>query len=195
MVDGNITCKQENNWIGFSFVDTNFEGWMIVMVGNYLLINMNWSYQVQKNSNAPTPRPDVSYLQTKFDNKIGCMGMNLLLKSQQKFSNPSYRSDTVTVNYTRFLPQQLLHTIVSNQNISRREPIRLWVLFNESINIIKNNETITNTVGKWHIYSINNIFIKTEWNIKSSIFDFIQNTPKVIWSHMKYCVVNNNYPQ
>ena len=32
-------------------------------------------------------------------------------------------------------------------------------------------------------------------NIKSSIFDFIWNTPKVNWSHLKYFVVNNHYPR
>ena len=36
--------------------------------------------------------------------------------------------------------------------------------------------------------------MKLSENIKSSIFEFIYNTPKVNWSHMKYCVVNNNYP-
>ena len=32
-------------------------------------------------------------------------------------------------------------------------------------------------------------------NVKSSIFDFICNTKKVNWYHLKYCIVNNNYPQ
>ena len=52
----------------------------------------------------------------------------------------SYISDTVTVNYTQLLPQQLLHTIVNNQNISRKEPSQLWVLVNEAIKMITNNE-------------------------------------------------------
>ena len=33
------SCRQENNWQGFSFVDTNFEGYMIGMVCNHWLMS------------------------------------------------------------------------------------------------------------------------------------------------------------
>ena len=38
----NITCRQENSSIGYSFVGTHFEGWMLGMVCNHLLDKMNW---------------------------------------------------------------------------------------------------------------------------------------------------------
>ena len=66
-----------------------------------------------------------------------------LQQYQQRFINPSYRSDTVTVNNTQSLPQQLLHPISNNQNLSRKEPSQLLVLLNESIDMIKNNEIST----------------------------------------------------
>ena len=72
-------------------------------------------------------------------------------KDQQRFINTSYRLYTVTVNYKRPIPKQLLHTIVSNEKSSFKEPIQLWVLVNEEIHIITNNETTTNIISKWHI--------------------------------------------
>ena len=45
---------------------------------------------------------------------------------QQRFRNPSHISDTVTVNYTRSLPQQWLHTIVNNQNMCSRQTQFQW---------------------------------------------------------------------
>ena len=39
--EGWIICRQENKLIGSFFVDTHFEGWIIGMVGNHLLVKMN----------------------------------------------------------------------------------------------------------------------------------------------------------
>ena len=71
LVDGNIDCRQENNWIGSYFIDTNFYGWMIGMEGNHLLEKMKWPDNVPKKSNAPAPRPSVSYFQKKRDEELG----------------------------------------------------------------------------------------------------------------------------
>ena len=71
-LDGNITCSQENNWIGsFFLVDTNVEGWIIGMVCNHSLEKMNWSCLVMNNTNALAPRTAVSYFETKRDNERG----------------------------------------------------------------------------------------------------------------------------
>ena len=70
----------------FTSVYSNFESWMIGMAGNHLLDNMNWSDLVLKNSNELSPRPAASYFQTKHDDKVGYMGMNILLKSINKGS-------------------------------------------------------------------------------------------------------------
>ena len=59
---------------------------MIGMVGNHLLVKMNWSYHVQKNSNARDLRTAVSYFQMKRNNVISYMGMNLLLNIINKAS-------------------------------------------------------------------------------------------------------------
>ena len=67
---------------------------------------------------------------------------------QQKFSNPFYRSDTVTVNNAQSLPQHLLHTIVNNNIFSCNGPIQLCVLFNEEINMVTTKETTTNMMSK-----------------------------------------------
>ena len=64
----------------FSSVDTNFEGCMIGIAGNHLLVKINLPYFVQKNINTFSPGPSVSYFRMKCDNEVGCMGMNLLLK-------------------------------------------------------------------------------------------------------------------
>ena len=84
-------------------------------------------------------------------------------KYQQSFINRTYRSDTVTVNYTQPLHQQLLHMIINNQNMSRKEPSQLWVLVNEAIKMITNNETTKKMMRKWHITWIN----KTMWIISN----------------------------
>ena len=55
-------------------------------------------------------------------------------KDKQSLSNRLYISDTVVVNYTLSLPQQLLNLIQHSQNKSRKEPIQLWVLLNYHIN-------------------------------------------------------------
>ena len=86
LVDENITCSQENNWIGLSFVDTDLNGWNIGMAGNHLLVKMNWSDQLEKNNNSLSPRQVVSYFQKKCDDKLDYMGMNLLLDSINKGS-------------------------------------------------------------------------------------------------------------
>ena len=71
---------------------------------------------MQKISNALATRRAISYFQTKHDDEGGFMGMNLLPnKYQQRFSNISYTSDNVTVNYTLSLPQQLLNLIQHNR--------------------------------------------------------------------------------
>ena len=95
---------------------------MIDMVGNHLLVNMNWSYHEQKNSNDLSQNPYVSYFQTKRNDKVSLCGNKTSLqnKDQKSFINPSYISDTITVNYTRSLPQHLLHTIINNKNMSRK---------------------------------------------------------------------------
>ena len=54
---------------------------MIGMLGNHLLVKIKLSYHVQKNSNALTPRPVVSYFQTKRDYVISYMGIELFLNS------------------------------------------------------------------------------------------------------------------
>ena len=56
------------------------------MVGNHLLEKMNLSYLMVNNSNDLSPRPAVSYFQTKRDDEVGYMGMKLLLKSINKGS-------------------------------------------------------------------------------------------------------------
>ena len=56
------------------------------MVGNHLLVKMKWSDHVQKNSNDLDLRLAVSYFQTKRDNVIIYMGMNLLLNKINKDS-------------------------------------------------------------------------------------------------------------
>ena len=140
MVDEHITCRKENKWIGSSFFHTNLEDWMIGMLDNHLLAKMNWSDHVLKNSNACSPRPAGGYFHTKRDNVISYMVMNLLLNSINKVPAISpIDKMNVTVNNTWSLPQNLLHTIVNNQNLSHKEPSQLWVLFNEAIDIITNN--------------------------------------------------------
>ena len=65
MGDRNISCRKEKNQIGLSLVDKSFEGFMIGMVGNHLLVKMKWSNHVHKDSNALASRLAVSYFQTK----------------------------------------------------------------------------------------------------------------------------------
>ena len=99
------------------------------MLGNHLLVKMNWSDNVTKNGNARAPRPAVIF-QMKRNKTISYMGMNLLINSIKKVSTtcPIYQM-TVTANYTQYFPQQLLHAIFNNQNLSRcKEPIQLWVI-------------------------------------------------------------------
>ena len=47
---------------------------MIGMLGNHLLVKINWSDHVQKTSNSPNPNPYVSYFQIKLDDKLGLYG-------------------------------------------------------------------------------------------------------------------------
>ena len=113
--------KHPQNFNCFCSVDTNFEGCMIGIVGNHLLAKIILSDNVQKNSNARAPRSVVRYFQRKYNNIIKMYGNEpSSQKYQKRFNNTSYRSDTVTVNYTRSFTQQLLHTIVNNKNVSRK---------------------------------------------------------------------------
>ena len=58
---------------------------MIVMVSNHLLVKMNWSYNVLKNSNALDPRPASSIPEEMWQrNKL--YGNELLLNSINKSS-------------------------------------------------------------------------------------------------------------
>ena len=74
------------NWHDFTSIYSEFEVCIIGMVGNQLLVKMNWSDHVQKNSISCAPWPAVGYFQTKRDNVLSYMGMNLLLKSINKVS-------------------------------------------------------------------------------------------------------------
>ena len=47
---------------------------MIGMIDDHLLVKMNWSYHVQKNSNVPAPRPYVNCFKKKCDDKVGLYG-------------------------------------------------------------------------------------------------------------------------
>ena len=96
------------------YVDTNFEGCMIGMVGNHILEKNIWPVHVQADRQLFSDK-------TQQRNKL--YGNEPLPQHyQQRFINISYRSDTVNVNYKRPLTQQLLHTIINNQNMSRKKP-------------------------------------------------------------------------
>ena len=73
-----------NNWQEFTSIDSDFEVCMIGVVGNHLLVKMNWSDHGQNNSNARATRPAVGYFQRKYDNVISYIGMNLILNSIKK---------------------------------------------------------------------------------------------------------------
>ena len=69
----------------------------------------------------PRSRLSVIFRQSSKMNQA-YMGRNpLLYQDQPRFSNPSYRSDSLTFNYTQSLPQQLLHNIFKNQNMPCKE--------------------------------------------------------------------------
>ena len=118
MVDGNIICRQENNWIGFSFVDKNDEGWMIGVVGNHLLLKMNWSDHVQRNINALAPRPDVIYFQTKQDDELSYMRMKILLNSINKGS--------VIRSIDQILPPSTIHYHSLNSYFTQYSTIKIF---------------------------------------------------------------------
>ena len=87
----------------------------------------DWSDHVLKNSIDHALRPAISYFQTKCYNLISLMEKKLFLNSINKGS--SIYSNNCSVNNTRSFPQQLLHTIINNQNFPcRKEPSQLWVI-------------------------------------------------------------------
>ena len=60
---------------------------MIGMVVNHLLVKMDWSDHLQKNSNDLYLSPDVIYFQTKRNDELGYMEVNLLLNILNKGSS------------------------------------------------------------------------------------------------------------
>ena len=97
---------------------------------------MNWSDNVQKNSNSLAwGRPPVILDKTRRQSRLIWECTFSSKNDQQKFRSLSYISDTVTVNYKWSIHQQLLHSIQHIQKLSHKEPIQLLVLVNYHINL------------------------------------------------------------
>ena len=105
--------KQLNRFL-FSWY--NFKSWMIGMVCNHLLVKMNWSYHVLKNSNSHAPRPAISISdEMRKRNKLnGNEPLNQ--QYQQKFRNLSYRS-----NYCHWQQYTILFLTVTSQHTQQSE--------------------------------------------------------------------------
>ena len=100
---------------------------MIVILGKQLLVNMNLSDHVLKNSNARAPRPAVSFsYETQQRNRIYRNETSPQIRIKTNSAIRPIDQMAVTINNTRLFPKRLLHAIVNNIIFScRKESIQL----------------------------------------------------------------------
>ena len=98
------------------------------------------------------PMSVISYFQTEHDNVITYMGRNLILNSINRGLAIRLYMKKVMILWTKFLHRLQFDTIVNryfnqfstSQHLQRlEEPIQLWVLFDEIIDIFTNKITTT----------------------------------------------------
>ena len=76
--------------------------------------------------------------------------------------NWSYRCNSVEVNNTWSSCKKLPNTSQNRQNLYTMEPCQLWVLINEGIEEITNNETTLGMMIKWHGWYVKKIRIRKD---------------------------------
>ena len=99
----------------FSFVDTKFESFIIDILGNHLLVKMNWSDHVQKTSNAPAPKPDVSCFQTKLDDKLALYGK----EPSPKLVPTKFQQSILYIRYSYYQLYTITSSTVTSHNFQK----------------------------------------------------------------------------
>ena len=91
----------------------------------------------------PLPQIRLSIFQTKRNNELGLCGKNPSTKISTNKGSAIDPIDTILLKLT--IHDNLLNSYCTQfstvRNMSRKEPIQLWVMVNEAVEIIKNNET------------------------------------------------------